>query len=137
MCFIRQPLPRELEKHLDDFQKIVILKSLRPDKVTNAMQDFISLHLGHEFIEPQTTDLQAIFSESSPIIPLIFVLSTGTDPAAELYKFADRMKFGKRMFSISLGQGQGPRAEKLIKDGAEIGSWVFFQVVDFSYLLET
>lgn len=110
------------------FHKIVILKSLRPDKVINAMQDFISFNLGQQFIEPQTSDLQAMFKESGPAIPLIFVLSTGTDPAAELYKFADRMKFGKRMFSISLGQGQGPRAEKMIKDGIELGNWVFFQV---------
>lgn len=120
--FNRYPLPKPLEKRLDSFQKMIILKSLRPDKVTNAMQDFISFHLGQQFIEPQTTDFQAMFKESGPTIPLIFVLSTGTDPAADLYKFADRMKFGKRMFSISLGQGQGPRAEKLIHDGVELGS---------------
>lgn len=113
---------------MDEFQKIIILKSLRPDKVTNAMQDYLSLKLGQQFIEPQSSDLSAMFKESGPTIPLIFVLSTGTDPAAELYKFADRMKFSKRMFSISLGQGQGPRAEKLIQNGAEVGSWVFFQV---------
>lgn len=129
LFYERQPLPKELETTMDQFQKIIILKSLRPDKVTNAMQDFISIHLGSKFIEPQTTDLQAMFKESGPSIPLIFVLSTGTDPAAELYKFAERMKFGKRMFSISLGQGQGPRAEQLIMDGVEVGSWVFFQVV--------
>ncbi|KAJ8922597.1 hypothetical protein NQ315_007628 [Exocentrus adspersus] len=123
----RMPLPEELEKTMDEFQKIVVLKSLRPDKVTNAMQDFLSLKLGQQFIEPQSSDLSAMFKESGPTIPLIFVLSTGTDPAAELYKFADRMKFTKRMFSISLGQGQGPRAEKLIQSGAEAGSWVFFQ----------
>lgn len=107
---------------------MIILKTLRPDKVTNAMQDFICNHMGQQFIEPQSADLQAMFKESSPTIPLIFVLSTGTDPAADLYKFADRMKFGKRLFSISLGQGQGPRAEKLLQNGFEIGSWVFFQV---------
>lgn len=121
-------MPEDFNNSLDRFQKIIILKSLRPDKVTNAMQDFISFYLGQQFVEPQTSDLQAMFKESGPAIPLIFVLSTGTDPAAELYKFADRMKFSKRMFSISLGQGQGPRAEKMIKDGIEIGNWIFFQV---------
>ncbi|XP_023309976.1 dynein heavy chain 1, axonemal-like [Anoplophora glabripennis] len=123
----RLPLPQELNTTMDEFQKIIVLKSLRPDKVTNAMQDFLSLKLGQQFIEPQSSDLSAMFKESGPTIPLIFVLSTGTDPAAELYKFADRMKFSKRMFSISLGQGQGPMAEKLIQSGSEVGSWVFFQ----------
>lgn len=93
------------------------------------MQDFLTEKLGEKFVEPQTTDLSAMFKESSPTTPLIFVLSTGTDPAADLFKFADRMKFLKRLFTISLGQGQGPRAEQMINEGLEIGSWVFFQVI--------
>lgn len=47
-----------------------------------------------------------VFKQSSPSTPLIFVLSPGTDPAADLYKFADVMKFSKKMSAISLGQGQ-------------------------------
>jgi hypothetical protein len=37
------------------------------------------------------------------------VLSTGTDPAADLYKFAEEMRFGKKLSAISLGQGQVSR----------------------------
>jgi len=33
-----------------------------------------------------------VFKESSPTTPLIFVLSVGTDPAADLYKFAEEVK---------------------------------------------
>ncbi|KAK9870895.1 hypothetical protein WA026_009851 [Henosepilachna vigintioctopunctata] len=121
------PLPEPFESTLSVFQKLLILKCLRPDKVTNAIQNFLAEELGQRFVEPQTTDLIEMFSESSPTTPLVFVLSTGTDPAADLYKFAERMKMGKRMFSISLGQGQGPRAEALIKSGCELGSWIFFQ----------
>lgn len=128
LVFCRESLPAPFDTTLDDFQRMIVLKSLRPDKVTNAMQDYLSRHLGQQFIEPQSSDLAAMFKESGPVVPLIFVLSTGTDPAVELYKFVDRMKMSKRMFSISLGQGQGPRAEKMIKDAVEAGSWVFFQV---------
>lgn len=32
-----------------------------------------------------------------------------------------------RCKSISLGQGQGPRAEKLIEDSARLGHWVILQ----------
>ena len=31
---------------------------------------------------------------------------------------------GDRLDYISLGQGQGPKAEKLIKDGKDKGRWV-------------
>lgn len=47
-----------------------------------------------------------MFKDSSPTTPLIFVLSAGTDPAADLYKFAEEMRFGKKLSAISLGQGQ-------------------------------
>lgn len=133
---LRVPLPEPINTRLDQFQKLLVLKCLRADKVTNAMQEFIANKLGQRFIEPQTTDLSEIFRDSSPTTPLIFVLSTGTDPAAELYKFADKMKFSKRMFSISLGQGQGPRAEKLIEAALDVGSWVFFQVCALIFLSE-
>lgn len=60
-------------------------------------------------------------------MPLIYVLSSGTDPAADLYKFAEAKKFTKKLNSISLGQGQGPLAEAMAKTAMERGQWVFFQ----------
>lgn len=38
------------------------------------------------------------------------------------------MKMTKRFDTISLGQGQGPIAEKMMNNALESGSWVYFQV---------
>lgn len=38
---------------LDSFQRIIVIKCLRPDKVTNSMQDYVSENIGQRFIEPQ------------------------------------------------------------------------------------
>lgn len=92
------------------------------------MQLYLVKYLGRRFVEPQTTEFSAIYNESSPSIPIVFVLSVGTDPAAELYKFAEKLKMSKKLYTISLGQGQGPRAEAMIKQSTEVGNWVFFQV---------
>jgi len=54
----------------------------------------------------QTTDLSIVFRESTATTPLVFMLSPGTDPAADLYKFAEEMKFSEKLSAISLGQGQ-------------------------------
>ena len=51
----------------------------------------------------------------------------GTDPAADLYKFSEEMKFQRKLTAISLGQGQGPRAEAMMKSAMDRGQWVFFQ----------
>ncbi|KAM7402690.1 hypothetical protein PAMP_017906 [Pampus punctatissimus] len=80
-----------------------------------------------ELTNPATSDLSVVFKDSTPSTPLIFVLSPGTDPAADLYKFADVMQFSKKMRAISLGQGQGPWAETMMHTAMERGQWVFFQ----------
>uniref|UniRef100_A0A8D2LID0 Dynein axonemal heavy chain 1 n=1 Tax=Varanus komodoensis TaxID=61221 RepID=A0A8D2LID0_VARKO len=123
----REPLPGIWNSKLDSFQKLLVLRCLRGDKVTNAMQDFVAANLGQSFIEPQTANLSVVFKESASTTPLIFVLSPGTDPAADLYKFAEEMKFSKKLSAISLGQGQGPRAEAMMRSAMERGKWVFFQ----------
>lgn len=51
------------------------------------------MQLGQRFIEPQTAELGLVFKESSPVTPLIFILSVGTDPAADLYKFAEEVSW--------------------------------------------
>jgi len=83
--------------------------------------------LGEQFVEPRSTALSSLFVESNAITPIIFILSAGADPATSLYKFAEEMKFSKKLTTVSLGQGQGPRAEKLITDGMEKGQWVLLQ----------
>lgn len=61
--------------------------------------------------------------------PLVFVLSSGSDPVAAFQRFAFETGNRERIQSISLGQGQGPIAEKMIDFGAKRGDWVFLQVI--------
>lgn len=99
---------------LSTFQKLLFLRCLRPDKVTMGFQNFVAEHLGQKFIEPPPFNLETCFIESAPGTPLIFVLSPGADPMADLLKLANHMNFTKKFEKVSLGQGQGPKAEKLL-----------------------
>lgn len=54
ICF-REPLPGIWDQYLDQFQKLLVLRCLRGDKVTNAMQDFVASNLEPRFIEPQVS----------------------------------------------------------------------------------
>lgn len=91
--FYDQPNPEDatLPKPFDtvhDFEALVILKVIRPDKIVNASKKFIVKHLGQDFVEPPSFDLAASFGDSSPTTPLVFILSPGSDPMDNLMLFA-------------------------------------------------
>ncbi|KAH8941010.1 hypothetical protein BDL97_14G015200 [Sphagnum fallax] len=90
-------------------------------------KDFVSENLGQIFTEPPAFDLNACYKDGSPSAPLIFVLSSGADPMADLLKLAEDFRFTKKFEKVSLGQGQGPKAEKLLSQGMERGMWVCLQ----------
>lgn len=121
------PLAEPWHAKLTSFQRLLVLRCLRPDKVIMGVQAFVTEHMGQRFIEPPPFDLATCYKESAPTVPLIFVLSSGADPMADLLKLADEMKFGKKFEKVSLGQGQGPKAEKLLEMGMERGIWVCLQ----------
>uniref|UniRef100_A0A803SP16 Dynein axonemal heavy chain 12 n=1 Tax=Anolis carolinensis TaxID=28377 RepID=A0A803SP16_ANOCA len=121
-------LPRPWNTSLNEIKKMIILRCLRPDKISPAMTTFVTDKLGKKFVEPPPFDLTKSYLDSNCTIPLIFVLSPGADPMASLLKFAnDKNMIGNKFQSISLGQGQGPIAAKMIKEGMEEGAWVCLQ----------
>uniref|UniRef100_A0A8C8BVI3 Dynein axonemal heavy chain 12 n=1 Tax=Otus sunia TaxID=257818 RepID=A0A8C8BVI3_9STRI len=122
------PLPEPLNNTLNELQKIIILRCLRPDKIGPAITTFVTDKLGKKFVEPPPFDLTKSYLDSNSTIPLIFVLSPGADPMSSLLKLAnDKEMVGNKFQSISLGQGQGPIAAKMIQKGMEEGTWVCLQ----------
>uniref|UniRef100_A0A8C3QD06 Dynein axonemal heavy chain 12 n=1 Tax=Geospiza parvula TaxID=87175 RepID=A0A8C3QD06_GEOPR len=86
-----------------------------------AITTFVTEKLGKKFVEPPPFDLAKSYLDSTATVPLIFVLSPGADPMSSKEMVGDKFQ------SISLGQGQGPIATKMIQTGMEEGTWVCLQ----------
>jgi len=126
MSIIKDPETRpQMMDGLQALQDVLVLRCIRPDRVVPAVLEFITLKLGEKFVTPPPFDLAGSYADSNSLSPLIFILSPGADPGSTLYKFADEK--GKEVASISLGQGQGPKAEKLMDKAKEDGTWVLLQ----------
>ena len=110
-------------------EKLVILRSIRPDKVIFAVKSFVTKHMGEQFIHVPTFDLASSFQASDKLKPIILILTHGCDPLASVYAFSPENPEDKPkdIVALSLGQGQGPSAEEAILEAAHKGSWVILQ----------
>jgi len=113
---------------LSHFQRLMLLKALKPEKVQFGIAQFVEETLGAHFVSLPPTKLQAVFRDTDKTTPIIFVLSTGADPQSVLQRFAKEMGyFESRLHVLSLGQGQGVKAEKLLQSAMKQGHWLCLQ----------
>nr|XP_034179953.1 dynein heavy chain 2, axonemal [Osmia lignaria] len=119
------PLIGEWEANCNVFQKMLVIRSCRPDRMSFCIANFIVLNLGQRFVEPPVLDLKAVLDDSVAQSPLIFVLSPGVDPTSTLMQLVDSQEMTNHFMTLSLGQGQSPIATKMIELGAKEGAWVF------------
>eukprot|EP00755_Sulcionema_specki_P004827 Sspe_Gene.31109::Locus_15358_Transcript_1_1_Confidence_1.000_Length_4701::g.31109::m.31109/K10408/DNAH; dynein heavy chain, axonemal len=124
--------PHKLElpgsmKNLTQFQRLLVLRCLREDKVMYGITQVVGAYLGKMFTESPQFDLEASFSDSSNVSPIIFILTEGTDPTLVFHEFAAAKGWGDRLLVRSLGQDQGAIAQQYIQDGMKTGDWVYLQ----------
>ena len=63
--------------------------------------------MSEKYVTPPVISFEAIFEQSNPYSPIIFILSPGSDPASDLMKLAERSGFGgNKLKFLAMGQGQ-------------------------------
>lgn len=119
------PLPAHWKEKLTEFQKLLVIKAIRNDKLINSIINYVDISIGKEFTEPPTFDLNASFKETNYTIPLLFVLSTGSDPINDLKSLAE--SYGRKIEFVSLGKSMDKIALSKIEDVKLKGGWIILQ----------
>ena len=78
---------------------MLIVRSLRPDRVSFCANKFIINNIGSKFVEPPVLDMKAVYDDSTCRTPLIFVLSPGvvSYPIIFFKKFQNLILFFNRI----------------------------------------
>jgi len=130
-------MPEEKEmptpyNNVDALHKILILRALRPDRVTSALRTYVAGKLGEAYVTQQAFDMRATFAESAPSVPIFFVLFPGVDPTVWVEELGAELGFtleNGKFINISMGQGQEKPAETALNAFAKDGGWLMLQNV--------
>ena len=123
------PWPGELAQ-FTEVHRLILMRIFRTDKMVGAVQQYVNDRLGKTFVQPALYNLEAVVDELShdTSVPIIFVLSPGADPNSELERVATiKGMLEKKLFKLSLGQGQDVPAKALITEAKKAGNWVLLQ----------
>lgn len=110
----------------DPVNRLMFFKVFRPDKFLPAVQTFIAETMGKKFVEVPTVSFEDVYDDSNCFTPIILLLSQGSDPKADFDRLVED-KGIRDVMTISLGQGQGKNAEKMLQIAVKTGTWVLLQ----------
>jgi dynein heavy chain len=121
-------LPRA-HKELPLFHRLLLLRAMRPDRLSNALKEYITEWLGIEYIEQPSFNVFDLYKETKPNIATFFVLFPGVDPTPDVEKIGHANKKtieAGTLVNISMGQGQEENANIVLHKAAKEGHWCMF-----------
>uniref|UniRef100_A0A4W3JPZ5 Dynein axonemal heavy chain 11 n=1 Tax=Callorhinchus milii TaxID=7868 RepID=A0A4W3JPZ5_CALMI len=130
-CPEKEKFPQEWKKK-SSLQKLIMLRALRPDRMTYAVRNFVEEKLGSKYVDGLRMDFAKSYEESCPATPVFFILSPGVDPLKDVESLGKKLGFtidSGKFHNVSLGQGQEQVAEKALEKSSVEGHWVILQNV--------
>jgi dynein heavy chain len=124
-------LPKTI-KDIGLFHRILLLRAIRPDRLSNALTNYVQQEMGTKYVEAPPFDIEATYKEMNPQTPTFFVLFPGVDPTPEVELIGQqngKTLANEKFINISMGQGQEQNAIKALKEAGKVGNWVMFQNV--------
>ncbi|KAE8291050.1 Dynein heavy chain 11, axonemal Axonemal beta dynein heavy chain 11 Ciliary dynein heavy chain 11 [Larimichthys crocea] len=141
-CPEKEKFPQEW-KGKSSLQKLIMMRALRPDRMTYALRNFVEEKLGVKYTEGRKTE----FAKSSEKVVLHHLCSSSSPQEWTHLKtwnhwHIERLKIQPCVFSggklgftidlgklhnVSLGQGQEAVAEVAMEKAAKEGHWVILQ----------
>ena len=98
------------------------VQAIRPESLVSVMETFVQRALHLKELSPPALSLKNIHMESINSMPILIIISSGSDPSEELIELS--IKSNKSLLEVAMGQGQAEVAIEKIKIAAQEGSWL-------------
>ncbi|KAI9332693.1 dynein heavy chain and region D6 of dynein motor-domain-containing protein [Obelidium mucronatum] len=122
--------PPSMSKRISTFQKLLLVKLLRPDRLMSAMAMFSCTVLGVSSLSPKALNFKKLFEDETVANePILFITTPGADPSQELRDYAIQEIGADNYRQVSMGQGQGNVAINELREMASKGGWLCLQNV--------
>ncbi|XP_063982735.1 dynein axonemal heavy chain 7-like [Diachasmimorpha longicaudata] len=126
---IQGDLPSSWASKLSIFQKLLLsVKYLKPDKLLRSLNHFVVSVMTSFDVSPLPPGgLSQSYSESTCLVPLIFILPSYLEPLKMVTEFGKKFGYTSNIFTVSLGGPEDSNIQPLIKSCQREGAWVIIQ----------
>jgi len=136
----KEKLPLEY-KSLPPLQRLLVIRCLRPDRMTMAMEMFVGEYMGDKYVGDVDASLSSCLPETDPATPVYFILSPGVDVVGDVERQAadrDFLPKNGKFSDVSLGEGKDVISDREVDRMSKDGGWVILQNIHLmpKWLLE-
>ena len=96
-------MPCGLSRTLTPFERLLVVKIFKPEKVMFGIERYLEEELGNEYAHSPISSMPSLFGAADSATPIIFVLSQGVDPTWQVQQHAEREKVADSLHIMSLG----------------------------------
>lgn len=136
------PLPKPYDESLTDFEQLMLLRCFCSNRIIFAINNYITKIMDKKYIIPPTIHFDSIYEQSASQIPIIFILSPGSDPTNDIQKLVERKSQlrsintentangndeHKPLRILAMGQGQEKFALQALHTAQYQGTWLLLQ----------
>jgi dynein heavy chain len=119
-------LDQENDDELKAFYLVVFIRCFRMDRNNVCCKQLVHACLNKKsnfYTDPLKISIEDTYKETDPYTPVLFLLSKGADPTAQVEGLCAMYKKPTPII-ISMGEGQEVKAEDAIGIGKMDGRWV-------------
>lgn len=125
----KSKLPADYFKFDNKFEQILIIRALRPDRITSILPIWINHHLGPGFIDCDSSILQQEIVRNSFVDcdykkPMMFVNAPGVNPNSIV---SNMLPDGTDFEAIPMGENKEKEAVAKIEESKTSGAWVMLE----------